>query len=283
VAVQTGLFVHQLADGFGATPRGSRLALAGLLYKNTDGTVRTGVLADGLGPVVTGAAGMSYNIRKHVAVTKVSETNGPTLVPNDGTVSVATTPAPGSNSRIDVIWVKQNHIQGDGGSGTTSNTPEFGVVQGASSATPSAPSVPAGALELARVTVTSGTTATSGLTFTAGQWTVATGGTLPTRDGLNDTSWIAPTMQTAWSANADNGYRFKDGHVTINLSASKASYGSGEAIFTLPEGFRPDRIYYEVGQIAGGVRFWYVSPDGTVRTTGASTGGILGSVTFPVA
>lgn len=174
MAAQTGLYVQQMPepDGSGATAKGSRLAIAGLIAKNSDGTVRVGVLADGQGPVVTGNAGMTYTIRKHVAVTKTSEANGPTLVPNDGNVTVTTDPAPGSNSRIDIIWVQQRHLAVDGGSDVV-NTPLFGVAKGAVSATPSAPTglMPTGALELARTTVAAGTVATSGLTITQGPMT----------------------------------------------------------------------------------------------------------------
>lgn len=183
-----GLFVARDAGGNGTTPTAARQALAGLLAKNPDGTVRTGVLADGLGPVVTGTSGMSYSVRRHVAVAKAAEINGPVLVPNDGPVAVSTTPAPGSNSRIDVIYVQQRFVQGDGGSEST-NQPVIGVAQGATSATPSAPSIPSGAVELARATVTAGTQATSGLTITQGQVTWANSGqmysdpTVPTVGG----------------------------------------------------------------------------------------------------
>lgn len=178
----TGSWVARDAGGNGTTAQGSRLASGGLLSKNSTSAldVRTGVLFDGGGPVVTGAAGMTYSIRAHVAVTKMSNANGPTLVPNDSTVSVSTDPAPGSNSRIDVIWVRQRHVTGDGGS-ESSVAPEFGVAKGSSSVTPSAPSIPAGAVELSRATVTTGTTATSGLTFTPGRWTVANGAPVPVR------------------------------------------------------------------------------------------------------
>lgn len=242
MAAQTGLFVQQLADGSGTTAKGARQALAGLLAKNSDGTVRVGVLADGLGAVVTGAAGMTYNIRKHVAVTKVSEANGPTLVANDGSVSVSTDPAPGTNSRIDVIWVQQRHLVVDGGSDAV-NTPVFGVAKGPTAAVPAVPSIPAGATELARVTVTAGTTATSGLTFTQGPWTVANGGSLPGADGKIDTDWIAPTLTTTgtpWvnfgSPRATAGYRRKNG--VVHLKGMVAN-GTASVIFTLPPGFRP--------------------------------------------
>lgn len=195
MTAQTGTYVQQLADGSGASARGARLAQAGLLAKNADGTVRVGVLADGQGPVVTGNAGMSYTIRKHVAVTKTSEANGPTLVPNDGNVTVTTDPAPAANSRIDIVWVQQRHLAVDGGADTV-NTPLFGVAVGEPGAAPGAPTnlLPTGALELARTTVTAGTVATSGLVFIQAPWTVATGGTLPGPDGVVGGSW------STWSA-----------------------------------------------------------------------------------
>jgi hypothetical protein len=171
----TGKYVARDSAGNGTTARGARLADAGLLAKNSDGTVRVGVLLDGQGAVVTGAAGMSYSVRKHVAVTKASEANGPVLVPNDGVVSVTTDPAPGSNSRWDVIYSLQPLVSGDGGS-STSVAPIIDVAKGTASATPSVPSIPTGALELARVPVPSGTTATSGLTFTQGPVTWVGGG-----------------------------------------------------------------------------------------------------------
>lgn len=172
MTAQAGLFVARDAGGNGTTAKAARLALGGLLAKDGTGplNVRKGVLADGQGAVVTGAAGMTYNVRPFVAVTMATAINGPVLVPNDATVSVTTDPAPGSNSRIDVIYVWQRLVSGDGGSETT-NAPIIDVAKGNASATPSAPAIPTGALELARVTVPSGTTATSALTFTQGPTT----------------------------------------------------------------------------------------------------------------
>lgn len=193
MTAQTGLFVARDAGGNGTTPKGARTALAGLLAKNADGTVKVGVLADGQGPVVTGAAGMSYSVRKHVAVTKASEANGPVLVPNDGTVSVSTDPAPGSNSRIDVVYVWQRLVSGDGGSETTV-APVIDVAKGAASATPAVPAIPTGALELARATVPSGTTATSGLTFTQGP-TTTTGFVR-----ADDTDWLPLTLPAGFTS-----------------------------------------------------------------------------------
>lgn len=234
-----GTYVARDPGGNGTTPRGARLAQAGVLYKNADGTVRVGVLADGLGPVVSGASGMSYKVRKHVAVTKASEANGPVLVPNDGEVTVTTDPAPGSNSRIDVVYVSQRLVTGDGGAETT-NAPVIDVAKGVAAASPSVPSIPAGALELARVPVTAGTTATSGLTFTQGQWTTTLGGTLPLADGKGDTDWVAPTLTNGWAnfgdVRATAGYCRKGGVVYLKGMVKDGATG---VMFNLPAGFRP--------------------------------------------
>jgi hypothetical protein len=266
VTALTGLYVQQLATGPGATARSSRLALAGLLAKNPDGTVKTGVLVDGQGPVVTGTAGMSYSIRSHVAVTKVSEANGPTLVPNDGTVVLATDPAPGSNSRIDTIWVRQQHIEGDGGTGTTINTPEFGVAKGAASATPAKPSVPTGALELASVPVTAGTTATSGLTFTQAASTTAN------YARPDDTDWMPLTLPAGFTSPTGIKYLVEGrsvylSGVVVRTGGWPAGSGQPYALFpSLPALIRP---VYDVNLAA--TMDWNGIARIAVETSGALT------------
>lgn len=177
----TGIHVHQDATDTGTTAQGGRLATGGQLAHDGSSPldVRLGVLMDDGSPVVSGAGDMSYNVRAAVFVCAYSDANGPTLSANDAAVNVATTAAPGSNSRIDTVWVRQNLLTADGGSGTAIGL-EFGVVQGTAGASPTAPAAPSGALALAFVTVTTGATATSGLTFTrAHAWTVANGGIIP--------------------------------------------------------------------------------------------------------
>jgi hypothetical protein len=178
MTAQRGMWIAQDSNDDGTTPKGARLATGGLLAH--DGAsplgVRKGVIHDGGGPVVAGTAGMSYDVRAHVAVTMASSTNGPTVIANDATVNVPTTAAPGSGSRIDVIWVRQKLITGDGGSEST-NEAEYGVTQGTASGSPSAPAIPTGAMALAQTTVGVGVTATNTLVFTrAHQWTAAAGG-----------------------------------------------------------------------------------------------------------
>lgn len=91
---------------------------------------------------------------------------GALLIQNDGDVKVSLAASPSANSRIDVVYVKQN--EGRSPMSDSSDVPEFGVVKGTAAATPVAPSVPAGALELAQVLLPAGVsnTAVAGVAIT---------------------------------------------------------------------------------------------------------------------
>lgn len=91
---------------------------------------------------------------------------GALLIQNDGNVKVPLAAAPSANSRIDVVYVKQNEARSP--MSDSSDVPEFGVVKGVAAATPVAPRVPAGALELAKVLLPAGVsnTAAAGVVIT---------------------------------------------------------------------------------------------------------------------
>lgn len=91
---------------------------------------------------------------------------GALLIQNDGNVKVPLSAAPSANSRIDVVYVRQNETRSPMSDG--SDVPEFGVANGVAAATPVAPSVPAGALALAQVLLPAGVsnTAASGVVIT---------------------------------------------------------------------------------------------------------------------
>lgn len=91
---------------------------------------------------------------------------GALLVQNDGNVKVPLHAAPSANSRIDVVYVKQNETRSP--MSDSSDVPAFGVVAGTTSAVPVAPAVPAGALALAQVLVPAGVsnTAAAGVVIT---------------------------------------------------------------------------------------------------------------------
>lgn len=91
---------------------------------------------------------------------------GALLLQNDGDVKVPLSAAPSANSRIDVVYVKQNESRSPMSDG--SDSPIFGVVKGVAAATPVAPAVPAGALALAQVLLPAGVsnTAAAGVVIT---------------------------------------------------------------------------------------------------------------------
>ena len=91
---------------------------------------------------------------------------GALLIQNDGNVKVPLNAAPSANSRIDVVYVRQNESRPPMSDG--SDVPTFGVAKGVAAATPVAPSVPAGALALAQVLLPAGVsnTAAGGVVIT---------------------------------------------------------------------------------------------------------------------
>ena len=84
---------------------------------------------------------------------------GALLIQNDGNVNVPLNAAPSSNSRIDVVYVRQNETRSPMSDG--SDVPAFGVAKGTAAAVPVAPAVPDGALALAQVLLPAGVSNTS--------------------------------------------------------------------------------------------------------------------------
>lgn len=117
----------------------------------TEGVIGRGDLA-----VTQRAAGANMSV--DVAVGKAAITGddvadqGRYLVRSTTVANVAIGAAPGANSRIDVVVLRVHDAAATG----VSNTPAFAVVPGVAAASPVAPAVPNGALELARVLVAAG-------------------------------------------------------------------------------------------------------------------------------
>ncbi len=224
-------------DGAGTvTPLDHKLAQAGMLAKVGAGSnlVRPGLFFDGVTNIVTGTSGMSYNVAAFTAALTRGAAAGVVLLANDGTVNVPTTAAPGSNSRIDVVYVWQREFSLDG----VDSNPVIGVVQGTPAAVPTVPSLAAfpGALELARITVPAGVTATnSGTTITqTAPFTCMAGGVLPFRSTTERNAATVAEGQLGWLLDADLLQRF-DGSswatfaVSSRIIPSAATNGSVSA------------------------------------------------------
>lgn len=255
------------------TPLDARLMdMAGIVC-NADGSPRVGVLGSANPSIVTALATMNVAIAAAEFVTSKGKADGVAIFTNDGTVNVAITAAPASNSRIDVIWVRHQ----DNTTGDAASTPIFGVTAGVAAASPTKPAIPTGALELATLRVYAGTTAANGganvLTNTY-QMTAARGGDVPFRskveldawttavtgqravisgthyawtgaawslDDATDSGWAALTMGSGWTAVSGYTPRVRRvGKMVVLQGLIDYAGGSFNSIATVPAGFRPD-------------------------------------------
>ncbi|WP_434080861.1 hypothetical protein [Sanguibacter sp. Z1732] len=99
----TGLFVREQVTGddiVGTSPVGARIALGGLFQDH--GTL--------WGLPITGTTGWAYRVGAGAVALTRGSGDGSVLVGNDAPMDVPTTPAPGTGSRWDRIWVRQNDV-----------------------------------------------------------------------------------------------------------------------------------------------------------------------------
>lgn len=177
----------------GVTTVEHRLQLAGQYAENAPGVPRSGILAQATGVLVAARGDMSYDIGPCQAVIGRTASEGvytPTLT---GTTNVATAAAPGTDSRWDLIYLKQN----DMAKGDADNLAVVGVIQGTAGSSPSKPtgSLPAGALLLAEARIFASTTATNGGSNTVSQvWrhTTTRGAPVPVRNTTERTEITGP-------------------------------------------------------------------------------------------
>jgi hypothetical protein len=183
----------------------TRYDFRNLVVCNSDGTPRGGVTSPVGVNLLSSTATMNVSVAAFNAV--AVRDSGAILLANDGPVNVTLTPAPASNSRIDVIYAKQN----DGSSTVTSpdanNTPIIDRVTGTASATPVKPSIPTGAVELGTVVVPAGATATNSagvVITTTCPFTAAPGGKVPFRTLSDLQAWTTATVRQQASVISDS-------------------------------------------------------------------------------
>ncbi|MCG7285352.1 hypothetical protein MHY85_05100 [Cellulomonas sp. ACRRI] len=141
--------------------------------------LRPGVVPIG-GSAVVGTSGWQYQVQPVGLVGQRIEGDGYHVFGNDGPVTVGTSgvggtvpAAPGSGlSRIDVVWARQTSA---GENADTVSEPVFGVTVGTPASVPVAPTIPAGAVELARNTMTSAATSTASAGNSIAQTSALTG------------------------------------------------------------------------------------------------------------
>ncbi|AZF98486.1 minor tail protein [Arthrobacter phage Beethoven] len=193
MAMKRGLFVP-LNGAAGTTPIEARLAFGGLLVENAPGVPRSGVMENSKTNLVYGSgASLSAVVDpSHYAIHR-TQGEGVYSFANEGATTVPLTAAPVANSRIDLIWVKQNDIA----KGDADNLAVVGVEVGTAAATPSAPygTVPAGAMVLAEALVSVGNTLGTQVTFTqVFEYTAARGSTIRVRDLADRNTITSPYL-----------------------------------------------------------------------------------------
>lgn len=156
MTISRGLFVPRVGL-VGTTTVEARRALAGMIEENDIGIPRSGLLT-GADNLVTALSTMAYQVGAGVIAINRVNGEGVYLVALTNNTTVATTAAPGSNSRWDLIYVKQN----DPEKADANNDAVLGVVQGTAASVPTKPtvSVPSGALVIAEARIYSGTAGT---------------------------------------------------------------------------------------------------------------------------
>jgi hypothetical protein len=256
----------------------TRYLFSGLVVCNVDGSPRGGVLSPVGVNLVTSSATMNVSVARFQGA--AVRDGGIILLANDGAANVLLDAAPGANSRIDVIYSKQNDASGTVTVPDANNTALLTFVKGTAGAVPVKPTLPVGALELATVLIPSGATATNSagvvITQTA-QFTAAAGGMVPfsTKTAL-DLWTTAPSYQRALNLATGAEYR-QEGGVWVSALRSKTLYisvgttVSGTSLGTLavPRKSGAQRVIIDIaGMIAP------VSGLGNVAiSVAASTGG----------
>lgn len=185
-----------------------RMGLAALLRRTSGMRARSGILRGPAGAnlVVSGTAGWNYAVEAGALAIAPDAASGAYIPVNDSAIAaVATTAAPASGSRIDIIYAIQIDAFDRPGSGATAF--QIVCVQGAPHATtPVAPAIPADALELARNTMTSAATNTSSAGNTITQtapFTAAAGGIVHLRSAADETADAAGIGDGLFSYRSD--------------------------------------------------------------------------------
>jgi hypothetical protein len=180
----------------------TRYDLGSLVVAQHSASPRTGLTSKTGSTIVAGTATMAVTVSAFTAV--AVRDAGAVLLANDGTVSLTLDAAPASNSRIDVIYAKQNDSSATVTTPDADNVPTIGFVKGTAAASPTKPALPVGAVELATVQIAAGNTNTNSSVITqSAPYTSAPGGEVPFRTLADLQLWTS-------SGNGQLAYVFGD-------------------------------------------------------------------------
>lgn len=220
-----------------------RKGLAGLVVRDAAGNGRPGIFPRHANAIVTGRADMALNVAAFEGVSVRG--GGPLLLANDGAaVSPMLAAAPSSNSRIDVLYFKQNESAAP--YADANNLPVFGVVTGAAAPIPVKPALTvAGAVELATITIpsTATTTLSSGVVITQTfLHTAAAGGVVSLRNQAEQDAYSPADGSPAYRTDQGRALRRRGG-------AWVADAGELYAEFTMSMNGVPDLVIVAAGSV----------------------------------
>ena len=254
-----------LQDGFPsasglADANDVRLALAGLIVRDSSGNPRTGIFPRHTNALVTSTATMNSSVAAfEAAVSRAGQ--GVILLPNNGATNVPHDPAPVANSRYDIVYVKQNDSVSP--NADANDLPVFGILKGSASVSPTlptyatakvaldaAPGIGAGAEPLATVLIpsTATTMQSAGVVYTQlYQYTATTGGVVPfrTKTALDlwttaqkDQTAVVLADSTRWAFNgtawASVGSLVRHAEYTTSVSLANATGGTVGTLTAVP-------------------------------------------------
>jgi|GEM_PF-1542581 len=239
----------------------TRYLFSGLVVCNVDGSPRGGVFSPVGVNLVTSSATMNVSVARFQGA--AVRDGGIILLANDGAANVLLDAAPVANSRIDVIYAKQNDASATVTVPDANNTALLTFVKGTAGAVPVKPSLPVGALELATVLIPSSATATNSagvvITQTAA-YGAAAGAAVPFR---------TTTTRDEWTNAQEN-------QTVVVLADSSRWYWSGSAwVATLPQ------VNLQLDSTNSVISA--TTQIGIGKISGAASSNINETVTFPVA
>jgi hypothetical protein len=220
-----------------------RLGLAGLILRDTSGAPRTGVFPRSTTALASSTATMNTSVAAFEAV--LGRTGqGAIFIANDAATNVLHPNAPVSNSRYDIVYVKQNDAVSP--NADADSLPVFGVLAGTPSASPTLPTYAtakaalaagapgAGAEPVAAVLIpsTATTTSSGGVVYTQlYRYTCATGGVLTVRNSSELPTSVYLAGQKALAQDTQAVYRF-DGSSWVLWNKPWASFTPTLSNFT---------------------------------------------------
>ncbi|MEN1977055.1 hypothetical protein, partial [Cellulomonas olei] len=243
-------------------------ALAGLVAPAGAYGGRAGVIS---GMTVSGTSGWMYTVGPgHVATPAGAGEVLPWANAADFTVGPVS-PAPGSGSRIDRNYaLHTRNLEGD-----TASEPVIDVVVGdPSTGNPAVPAIPAGAVELGRVTIPSGATGTAGGSFSTSsvQYTAGRGAAIPVpgttqRDAISWASALLPAVVRLLSTgevqvNRGSGWRV-EGNPVAKSYTPVLSAATAPSMTLIAAG-----RYVEIGDLCAA---WFSVKVDAVSNVGAGT------------